>query len=120
MEPPFRPEAAGRIRGADGAVAGALGVTALDAVDMAPEPTMLTAATRKLYAVPLLRPVTTVERTLPTVTVRRTVVPASTCTEYPVGAVPPLLAGADQDTVALALPPTTLTPVTVPGAVAGI
>jgi len=69
------------ITGAPGAVAGgATGVTALDAAESAPVPTPLTARTTKLYAVPLVNPVTTVLVALPgrPVTVRTTVVPVRT------------------------------------------
>jgi hypothetical protein len=38
-----------------------LGVTLLDAVEYAPVPTAFTAATRKMYAVPLVSPVTVAE-----------------------------------------------------------
>ena len=46
--------------GAPGAVAGAVGVTALDAAEDGPVPTALVAATVKVYAVPLLKPLTVV------------------------------------------------------------
>ena len=47
--------------GAPGAVTGATGVTAADAVEYAPVPALFTAATRKTYAVPLVSPVTVAE-----------------------------------------------------------
>jgi hypothetical protein len=46
--------------GASGAVAGAVGVTDADAADAGLVPTALVALTVKVYAVPLLRPVTVV------------------------------------------------------------
>ena len=42
--------------GAPGTVAGATGVTALEAADSGPAPTLLIAATVKVYAVPLVNP----------------------------------------------------------------
>ena len=68
----------------------------------------MTARTRKLYAVPLVRAVTTVLVAVGAmlVTVRITFVPTRTCTRYDVMADPPLFAGAVQLTVADALPAT--------------
>src|SRR4051794_9916692 len=60
--------------------AAATGVTAVLAVDSAPVPAELIAATLKVYAVPLVRAVTFVVRTLPTGTVLTTVVPVRTWT----------------------------------------
>ena len=45
--------------GASGAVAGAVGVTVLEAAEAALVPTLLVAVTWNLIAVPLARPVTT-------------------------------------------------------------
>ena len=59
MGPPAVPAWALPMTGAVGAV-GARGVTLFDAADSAPRPTALTARTRKLYAGPLVSPVTTV------------------------------------------------------------
>ena len=42
-----------------------LGTTLLDAADAAPVPALLIAATVKVYAVPLLRPVTTMGEAVP-------------------------------------------------------
>src|SRR4051794_1413347 len=56
------------------------GVTAVLAVDSAPVPAELIAATLKVYAVLLVRAVTFVVRTLPTGTVLTTVVPVRTWT----------------------------------------
>src|SRR4051812_37106816 len=75
--PPATPADAVPMTGAPGTVAAATGVTVPDCADHAPEPTAFTARTRKLYAVPLVSPVTTVLAAACefTVTVRRTVVP---------------------------------------------
>ena len=76
------PPVAVPIVGAAGTVAGTAGVTVFDAADGAPAPTALTAWTRKLYAVPLVRVGTTVwvaVAAMP-VTVRTTAVPVRTST----------------------------------------
>ncbi len=46
--------------GTPGAVAGATGVTAEEAAEAAPVPTLLVAVTVKVYAVPLVSPVTVI------------------------------------------------------------
>src|SRR3954471_13631880 len=79
--PPIAPGDAVLMPGALGTVAGARTVTAVDDDDAAPVSTALTAATRNVYAVPLVKPVTVVEVLLPaTETVRTTVVPLIACT----------------------------------------
>src|SRR3712207_4993311 len=77
--PPATPLAAVPMTAAVGTVAG---VTAFDPADSVPSPTAFTARTRKVYAVPLVSPVTTVLVAVPAtpVTVRTTVVPVRTCT----------------------------------------
>src|SRR3954447_5974884 len=77
--PPAAPLVAVPILGADEAVGA--GVTVFDAVDRAPVPAALTAATRKLYAVPFVKPVMMVDLMLPTPTVRTIVAPVRTWTE---------------------------------------
>ena len=90
----------------------------MEAADSAPVPTALTARTTKLYAVPLVRPVTTVLVAVPVgLTVRCTVVPVRTSTWYPVIADPPSLAGAVQLRVTDASPAAAVTAVGAPGAV---
>src|SRR3954447_1598127 len=81
IPPPGTPATAVPILGAEETVTGATGVTTFDAVDRAPVLMALTAATRKLYAVPFVNAVMLVDVTLPTPTVRTTVVPVSTWTE---------------------------------------
>src|SRR4051812_30951423 len=77
--------------GAVAAGGAAAGVTVLDAADDGPVPTGLTAATWKLYAVPLVSPVTMAVPTFPvTGTVLTSVVPLDTWTLYPLIAEPPL------------------------------
>jgi hypothetical protein len=84
----------------------ARGVTVLEAKDSAPWPAEFTARTRKLYAVPLVSPVTTVLVAVPEmpVTVRSTVVPRRTWTRYSLIASPPVFVGGAHCTVALASP----------------
>src|SRR4051795_10382774 len=84
--PPPTPLTAIPILGAEETVrtTGPVGVTTFDAAEKPPVPMALTAATRKLYAVPLLRVLMVVERTLPTGTVRTTVAPIRTRPEAPV------------------------------------
>jgi hypothetical protein len=109
--------------GAAGAVAvlvAALGVTEFDAADRAPGPAELIARTRKLYAVPLVRPLMVALRAVPGIalSVRRTVpVPLRTCTSYSVMAAPPVLAGAAQLTTAEVFPAVASTLLGAPGAV---
>src|SRR4051794_20488245 len=100
--PPTAPLLARPIVGAPGRVAG---VTVLDWPDNGPAPTAFTARTRKLYAVPLVSPVTVVDVAVPAipVTVRTTVVPVRTCTLNEVIGEPPVAPGV-QRTVAWALP----------------
>ena len=80
---PFPATAVGAA-GAFGAVGGAVGVTALDGAEAGPVPTALVAATVKVYAVPLLKPLIVVEVAggLPdTVTGAKAVVPTNGVTE---------------------------------------
>src|SRR5215211_3589178 len=88
-------------------VVAATGVTEFEAADNAPTPAEFTARTRKLYAVPLFRPVTTLLVAVPAmpVTVRRTV-PAESRTwiRYSVIGAPPVFVGAFQFTVAVLSP----------------
>jgi len=77
-------------------------------------PVALVAVTVKVYAVPLVRPVTT--WISPVVPALLSTPPAGDeLTVYPVIADPPFVAGATKVTVALALLPTAVTLVTIPG-----
>jgi len=76
------------------------GVTADDALEAVPVPTELVATTVKVYAVPLVSPVTVIGDEEP-VAVR---LPGEEVTVYPVIAAPPVFVGAVKLTVAL--PPT--------------
>ena len=84
--------------GAPGAIAA--GVTADDALEAVPVPMELVAVTVKVYAVPLVSPVTVIGDEAP-VAVRP---PGEEVTVYPVIAAPPVFVGAVKLTVAL--PPT--------------
>jgi hypothetical protein len=55
------PAVAVPIVGAPGAVAGAIGVTAFDAADGGPVPTLLLAVTVNVYGVPFASPVTLID-----------------------------------------------------------
>jgi hypothetical protein len=83
--------------GAPGTVA--TGVTADDALEAVPVPTELVATTVKVYAVPLVSPVTVIGEEAPDA-VRP---PGEEVTVYPVIADPPVLVGAVKLTVALPL-----------------
>ena len=104
-----------------GATNSVRGVTAAERADAAPVPAALVAATSNVYAVPLVRPVTTAEDTVPaTVCVRARVVPAKARTRYPVMAEPPLLAGAVHRTVAEAFAAVGVPIVGAPATVRGV
>jgi hypothetical protein len=93
------------------------GVTGAEAVDDAPVPTPLVAVTVNVYAWPLVRP-DTLQLRVPVVV---QVLPSGVdVTPYPVIAEPPLAAGAVQETRAEPLPPVAVTPVGLPGTVAGV
>ncbi len=81
-------------------------MTGLDLPDAGPVPAELVAATVNTYVVALVRPVTTSLWTLPTVMVGSGVWAIRTygVITYPVIVPPPLEAGGDQVTVALAGP----------------
>jgi hypothetical protein len=93
---------------------GRLGVTAVDAADGLELPAELVATTVKVYAVPLVRPVTVIGDAEP--------VPVSDpgleVTVYPVMVEPPLDIGGVKLTVACAFPAVADTPVGAPGTVA--
>ena len=93
------------------------GVTELEASDAALLPTTLVATTVKVYAVPLVSPVT-VALVAGAATIAEP--PAGDeVTEYEVIGLPPSEAGAVQETVAWALPAVAATAVAAPGTVAG-
>ena len=98
--------------GAPGAIAA--GVTAAEAPEAVPVPTLFVAVTVNVYAVPLVRPVTVIGEEGP-VAVRP---PGEAVTVYPVIGEPPVFVGAVKLTVALPLLTLALIPVGVPGAVA--
>ena len=98
--------------GAPGAIAA--GVTADDALEAVPVPTELVATTVKVYAMPLVNPVTVIGDDVP-VAVRA---PGEEVTVYPVIADPPVFVGAVKLTVALPLLPVAEILVGVPGTVA--
>ena len=98
--------------GAPGAIGA--GVTADDALEAVPVPAELVAVTVKVYAVPLVSPVTVIGDDAP-VAVRP---PGEDVTVYPVIAAPPVFAGAVKLTVAPPLLPVAETPVGAPGAMA--
>src|SRR5207253_4443256 len=101
--------------GAPGTVAGATGVTLLEASEGALLPTALLATTVKVYAVPLVRPVSVAD-----VPVTVALAPVGLeVTVYEVMALPPSLTGAVQETVAEALPAVAEAAVGAPGTVAG-
>ena len=97
--------------GAPGAVAG---VTADEVLEALPLPALLVAVTVKVYAEPLVRPVTVIGDEEP-VAVKPL---GEEVTVYPVIADPPVLVGAVKLTVALPLLPLAEIPVGAPGAIA--
>ena len=99
--------------GVPGAVAA--GLTAEDALEAVPVATELVAMTVKVYAVPLVRPVTVIGEDAP-VAVRP---PGEEVTVYPVIADPPVFVGAVKLSVALPLPALAEMLVGVSGAVIG-
>src|SRR5215218_6536810 len=106
MVPPAAPAPAVPIVGAPGTVVvvAACGVTVFEATDRVPSVVVpvLSARTRKLYAVPLVSPVTTVlfaDGAIALI-VLTTVVPVRTWTRYSESGAPPVLVGAVQLTVA--------------------
>ena len=99
--------------GAPGTV---LGVTAFDAALAAPVPMAFVAVTVKVYAVPLVRPVTVSGDTAPVAVAP----PGLAVTVYPVIAEPPVLAGAVNATDAWALPAVAVPIVGAPGTAAGV
>ena len=96
--------------GAPGQIAA--GVTADDALEAVPVPTEFVAVTVKVYAVPLVSPVTVIGDEVP-VAVRP---PGEEVTVYPVITDEPTLLGAEKLTNACPFPPTALTLVGTPGA----
>ena len=94
--------------GAPGIVAG---VAADDAALAAPVPTAFVAVTVKVYAVPLVNPVTTSGLLLPLAVAP----PGEAITVYPVTADPPVLDGAPKLTDTCPLPGVPLTLVGAPG-----
>jgi hypothetical protein len=89
----------------------------LDGADAAPVPTEFVAVTVKVYAVPLVNPVTVIGLDVP-VAVKVVPPPVGVAvTAYEVIALPPLDEGAAKLTVACPLPAVSLTPVGAPGTV---
>ena len=89
------------------------GVTLFEATDEAPCPALLVANTLKVYAVPLVSPVTVIGEAVP-VAVR---LPGLAVTVYRVMDAPPLLAGAEKLTLALSRPADAITSVGAEGTV---
>ena len=102
--------------GAPGVVAG---VMLLEGAEATPEPFTLAAVTVKVYAVPLVRPVTAAVVVAPLGVVAVTP-PGDDVTVYDVIALPPLLAGAAHETLAWVLPAVAVTPVGALGTVDGV
>ena len=103
-----------------GAPATVIGVTEDEAEESEELPTLFVAFTLNVRAVPFVRPVSVVVRTLATVTAVPADSPIYGVTVYPVTAEPPSENGAVQETVADALAATAETPVGAPGTVAGV
>lgn len=104
-----------------GVIAGATGVTALEAAEETLVPTVLVAVTVNVYLSPLLRPVTVMGEPVPVAVCPPLpgVVVSVAVTVYPVTAEPPSLAGGVKATLACPAPAVAATPVGAPGAVAG-
>jgi hypothetical protein len=102
--------------GAPGTVAVPEGVTLLDRADAGPVPIALVAVTVKVYAVPLVKPVTVIGLTVPVAVSP----PGLEVAVYPVIDPPPLLDGAVNAKVACALPAVAVPMVGAPGTVAGV
>ena len=101
------------IIGASGMVAG---VTLLDGADAAPGPVALAATTVNVYAMPLVKPVTTIGLAVPVAVMP----PGDDVTVYDVTGVPPFGAGAVKLTVAWVFPRTADTAVGAPGTILGV
>jgi hypothetical protein len=102
---------------ADGAPGIVPGVTAADGAESGPVPTALLAATRNVYAVPLVNPVTVYEVDAePVGTGACATPPTYGVTRYPVIADPPFEDGAVHDTATCPFPAVPETPVGAPGA----
>ena len=102
-----------------GALATETGVTEADAEEAVELPFEFVATTVNVSAVPPVKPVSVVVRTLPTVNGVPGVNPTYGVTVYAVIADPPE-AGAVQETVAVVLPATAETPVGASGTVTGV
>src|SRR5438270_3988772 len=96
--------------GGPGTVAG---VTALDGPDAGPSPASLVATTVNVYVVPLTRPGTAMEMSVPAAVA--VAPPGEAETVYFVMLESPVSPGAAQDTVAVAFPPVADTAVGAPG-----
>ena len=102
-----------------GAPGGVAGVTLFEASEGTLEPIAFVATTVKVYAIPLVSPVITWD--VAVVPALLSTPPAGfDVTTYPVIALPPVLAGAVNVTVACVLPGVAVTFVGGPGAVAGV
>src|SRR5688500_8109668 len=119
MRPPGLPETALPMIGA---VAALLGVAAAVRPLAAPVPTSFTAATSKVYAVPLVSPVTVASVVAEpfTAVVLTAVSPSKARTRYPVRGTPPVSDGAVQETVTERLPVFTDPTAGAAGAPAGV
>ena len=100
--------------GAPGAIGA--GVTEDDAVEAVPVPIALVAVTVKVYAVPLVSPVTVIGEDVPLAVTAVPPPKGVAFTVYPVITDEPTLLGAEKLTTACPFPPTALTLVGTPGA----
>ena len=107
------PAVAVPIVGAPGTVAG---VTLFEGLDAGPAPITLVAFTVKVYAVPLVKPVTVMGLDAPVAVM----LPGLEVTVYEVMGLPPFEAGGVKLTVACALPAVAVPMVGAPGTVAGV
>ena len=115
-EAPPTPGVAVTLLGADGVPGGgAIGVTGDDGGLAGPVPTAFTAATVKVYAVPLVSPVTVAP--VPFTVTCAGGAGGLMATTYPVTGLPPVLAGAVQDSDADWSPALAATAVGAPGTV---
>ena len=92
------------------------GVTLFDAAEGKPTPAALLAVTVNVYAVPFVKPATTIGEAAPAPLMP----PGLDVTVYDVIADPPLLTGAVKVTLAWALPPVAAPMIGAPGAVNGV
>jgi hypothetical protein len=108
------PPVATTLVGGPGTVA--IGVTAVDGEEATELPFELVATTVKVYAVPFVNPVTLRGELAPVTEI----LPGLEVTVYPVITLPPVVPGAENETLADDTPAVAITPVGEPGTVAGV